>query len=88
MIGKLVVYNMEERQRVKNVDYVGSKKVERSKIEDKLKEENTIIRLDTFIDPALIRKVEGIVRDMLKEKGFQAAEVTHEITPIRRTGSR
>ncbi len=82
VVGKLVVYNMEERQRVKNVDYVGSKKVERSKIEDKLKEENTIIRLDTFIDPGLIRKVEGIVRDMMKEKGFQAAEVTHEITPI------
>ena len=47
---------MEERQRVKNVDYVGSKKVERAKIEEKLKELNTGIRLDTFIDPALIRK--------------------------------
>ena len=32
--------------------------------------------------PALIRKVEGIVRDMLKEKGFQFAEVTHEIKEI------
>ena len=80
--GKLVVYNMEERQRVKNVDYVGSKKLERSKIEEKLKTSNTVIRLDTFIDPSLIRKVEGLVRDMMKEKGFQAAEVTHEITPV------
>jgi outer membrane protein insertion porin family len=81
VVGKLIVYNMEERQRVKNVDYVGSKKVERSKIEEKLKEANTLIRLDTFVDPALIRKVEGIARDLLKEKGFQGAEVTHEITP-------
>ena len=31
-IGKIVTYNMEERQRVKIVDYVGSKKVETSKI--------------------------------------------------------
>jgi outer membrane protein insertion porin family len=82
VVGKLVVYNMEERQRVKNVDYVGSKKLERSKIEEELKKANTVIRLDTFIDPSLIRKVEGHVRDMMKEKGFQAAEVTHEITPV------
>src|ERR1700687_3316731 len=31
-IGKIVSYNMEERQRVKIVDYTGSKKVEISKI--------------------------------------------------------
>ena len=39
-IGKIVTYNMEERQRVKIVDYVGSKKVETSKIDEKLKEAN------------------------------------------------
>jgi outer membrane protein insertion porin family len=82
VIGKLVTYNMEERQRVKIVDYVGSKKIEASKIDDKLKEENAVIRLDTFVDPGLIRKVEGIVRDMMKEKGFQFASVTHEIKEV------
>ena len=82
VVGKLVVYNIEERERVKNVDYIGSKKLERPKIEEKLKEKNDIIRLDTFIDPSLIRKVEGHVRDMLKDQGFQNAEVTHEITPV------
>ena len=40
------------------------------------------IRLDTFIDAGLVRKVEGIVRDMMKEKGFQNAEVTHEIKEV------
>ena len=29
-----------------------------------------------------MRKVEGIVRDMMKEKGFTDAEVTHEIKPV------
>jgi outer membrane protein insertion porin family len=81
-IGKIVTYNMEERQRVKIVDYVGSKKIEVSKIDEKLKDANAVIRLDTFIDPGLVRKVEGIVRDMLHEKGFQFADVTHEIAPI------
>ena len=81
-IGKIVTYNMEERQRVKIVDYVGSKKIEVSKIDEKLKDANAQIRLDTFIDPALVRKVQGIVLDMLREKGFQFASVTPEIQPI------
>ncbi|MEQ1910793.1 MAG: BamA/TamA family outer membrane protein [Vicinamibacterales bacterium] len=82
VLGKLVTYQMEERQRVKIVDYTGSKKLETSKIDEKLKENNAQIRLDTFIDPALIRKIEGVIRDMMKEKGFQSAEVTHEIKPV------
>ena len=81
-IGKIITYNMEERQRVKIVDYVGSKKIEISKIDEKLKEASAQIRLDTFIDPGLVRKVEGIVRDMLREKGFQFAAVTHDIKEI------
>ena len=51
-IGKIVTYDMEERQRVKIVDYVGSKKIETSKIDDKLKEEKVELRLDTFLDEA------------------------------------
>ncbi len=82
VIGKIVTYNMEERQRVKIVDYVGSKKIEVSKIDEKLKDANAQIRLDTFIDPGLVRKVAGIVRDMLREKGFQFAEVTPDIKEI------
>jgi len=82
VVGKVVTYNMEERQRVKIVDYVGSKKIEISKIDEKLKEANAQIRLDTFIDPALVRKVQGIVTDMLREKGFQFATVTPEIKDI------
>ncbi len=81
-IGKIVTYHMEERQRVKIVDYVGSKKIEVTKIDEKLKEADAQIRLDTFIDPGLVRKVEGIVRDMLRDKGFQYADVKHEIAEV------
>src|SRR5262249_51934506 len=44
-IGKVITYNMEERQRVKIVDYVGSKKIETSKIDEKLKDASAQIRL-------------------------------------------
>jgi outer membrane protein insertion porin family len=80
--GQLITFHMEERQRVKIVDYVGTKEVETSKINERLKEAMSEIRLDTFIDPALVKKVANLVRDMLKEKGFQNAEVTPEIQPM------
>jgi outer membrane protein insertion porin family len=82
VIGKLVVYDMEERQRVKIVDYVGSKKVEQSKIDEELKKKSLQIRLDSFIDQGLIRKVAGVVRDMYAEKGYEYAEVKPEIKPV------
>jgi len=79
VVGELITYHMEERQRVKIVDYVGTKEIEVAKVNERLKDMMSEIRLDTFIDPALVRKVSGVVRDMLKEKGFQNAEVTPEI---------
>ena len=82
VIGKLVIYNMEERQRVKIVDYVGSKKVEQSKIDEELKKKGIQIRLDSFIDPGLIRRVAGVVRDMYAEKGYEFAEVKPEVKPV------
>jgi outer membrane protein insertion porin family len=81
-VGKLIAYNMEERQRVKIVDYVGTRKLEQTKIDEKLKEESAQIRLDSFIDPGSVKKVKGIIQEMLAEKGFEYATVTPEIKPI------
>ncbi len=82
VIGKVVVYRMEERQRIKIVDYVGSKKVTQSDIEEELKKKGITIRLDSFIDPGLIRRVAGIVRDMYAEKGYQFAEIKSEVKEV------
>ncbi|HTI36867.1 MAG TPA: POTRA domain-containing protein, partial [Vicinamibacterales bacterium] len=80
--GKVVVYNMEERQRVKIVDYIGSDKVDQSKIEEELRDKGIQIRLDSFIDPGLIRRVAGIVREVYASKGYMFAEVKPEIKPV------
>ena len=58
---------------IKIVDYTGSKQIESTKIDEKLKEENVSIRLDSFVDDALIRRVEGIVKRMMSEKGYTDA---------------
>jgi outer membrane protein insertion porin family len=82
VIGKLIKYDIEERQRIKIVDYTGSKELESTKIDEKLKEENVTIRLDSFVDDALIRRVKGIVKGMLSEKGYLDSSVIHSITPV------
>jgi outer membrane protein insertion porin family len=82
VVGKLITYDMEERQRIKIVDYTGSKQLESTKIDEKLKEENVTIRLDSFIDDSTIRRVKSIIKAMLSEKGYLDSKVTTEIKPI------
>jgi outer membrane protein insertion porin family len=80
--GKLVIYNMEERQRVKIVDYVGSTKVEQGAIEEELKKRGINLKIDSFIDPGLVRRVSGIVREVYGSKGYQFAEVKPVVTEL------
>ena len=82
VIGKHIIFNLEERQRVKIVDYTGSKKVDQSRIEEVMKEENVVMRHDTFIDKGTISRVEGITRRLLAEEGYLDAKVTHEIKEL------
>jgi Surface antigen variable number repeat len=83
VVGKMVIYNMEERQRIKfGPDFTGSKEIDTTKVDDKLKELNLEVRLDTFLDAGLVKKVAGVVQDMMKEKGFQNATVTPEIKEV------
>ncbi|MGH9162228.1 MAG: outer membrane protein assembly factor BamA, partial [Vicinamibacteraceae bacterium] len=52
-------------------------------IDDKLREAGAMIRLDTFLDEAGIRRVEGIIRSMLAEKGHLDAKVAHSLKPLK-----
>lgn len=80
--GKRVIYHMEERPRVKIVDYTGSTKVERTKIDEKMKELGIALRLDSFLDPAVVRRVQGLVKSFMAEKGYEFAEVTSSVEPL------
>jgi outer membrane protein insertion porin family len=82
VVGKVVVFNIEERQRIKIVDYEGVTRLDRSTIDEHLRDKGIDIRLDSFIDPGLLRRVSGAVRDLYAGKGYQFAEVTPAIKPI------
>ena len=73
--GKLAIFNMEERQRIKIVDYVGSDKIDQGKIDEELKKRGIRLNLDSFIDPGLVRRVSGVVREVYAEKGYMFVEV-------------
>jgi outer membrane protein insertion porin family len=72
--GKYVIFHMEERPRVKIVDYPDA--IDRSKLDEKMKEAGVTLRLDSFLDQGVVRRVEGILRNLMAEKGHQFAEVS------------
>jgi len=82
VVGYIVTYRMEERERVKIVQYEGSKQIDRTKIEEQLRERGIELRLDSFLDEGAIRRIKTVLRSMMAEKGFTNAEVEHKVTPV------
>ena len=88
VMGKHVIFHIEERARVKQVDYVDARgpekrlKIDSTKIEEKLREENVIIRFDTFVDDTAVRKVSRIIRDMHIEEGYLYAKIDTSQTAL------
>jgi outer membrane protein insertion porin family len=82
VVGKILTYHMEERERVKIVNYEGTKEIDRTKIDEQLRMRGIEMRLDSFRDPAAIRRVETVLREMMAEKGFTNADVKHTVTAV------
>jgi len=85
--GKNVVFHMEERSRVKVVDYVASDPQERLKvnvstIETELRDRDIRVRLDSFVDEATLRRVAGVIRELYADEGYLYADITPELTPL------
>ena len=77
---KRIIFHMEERPRVKIIDY--PEKIDRSKLDEKMKEANIALRLDSFLDQGTIRRTEGVLRAMMAEKGHQFAEVHSSVEEL------
>lgn len=81
VVGKLVTYHLEERQRAKVVSYEGSSALETAKIEEAMRDKGLTLRADAFLDPGVLARVSSTVRDLLHEKGYLDAQVTPVVTP-------
>src|SRR4030095_7661337 len=82
VVGKIVLYDMEERERVKMVDYQGSNNTGRPKIAEQLKEKGIELRLDSFLDENTLHRVDAVLAAMMAEKGFTNADIKHTVTPV------
>ena len=82
VIGKLVTYHMEERERVKIVSYDGTTKIDRAEIDEQLRARGIELRLDSFVDNGTIRRIETVLRDMMANEGFTEADVSHSVTEL------
>jgi outer membrane protein insertion porin family len=80
VVGKMVTYHMEERERVKIITYEGSEQIDRVRIEEQLRDQGIAIAIDSMLDERKILQVKNIVRQMMEEKGFNP-QITHTITP-------
>lgn len=80
--GKVIVYRMEERRRVRLVDYEGAARVSRSDIDERFKEKGIQLRLDSFLDQGIVRRAAGVIRDLYAEKGYQYSRVTPTVRDI------
>jgi outer membrane protein insertion porin family len=79
-IGKLVIFHLEERQRIRIVSYEGSDRISASDIDSRLKERGIGLRVDAFLDRAVVKQVTSVVRELYAQKGYQFAEVKPAIT--------
>ena len=84
--GKIVSFVVRERRRIQIVDYRGSKALTTTNIEDKLKEKDALIRIDTFYDPGKAKRVEEVIQQALEEKGLTFAGVKHETKSVGAAG--
>ena len=82
VVGKRVIFNFEERERVKFVTFEGSEEVDRSDIDTAMQENGLAIRVDSFLDLGMIKRVKGLVQFMFADKGYQFAEIDHEVVPL------
>lgn len=82
VVGKHVIFHLEERQRVKIVDYEPHKIVDSAKIEETLRKKGINLRLDSFIDPQVLKRVSTTIRELYAEKGYQFTEVKPAIQEL------
>ncbi len=80
--GKTVIFNIAERERVKIVSYEGSEELETDEILTNQQENGIELRLDSFIDPEMIRNVKSLIRAMFASKGYMFAEVDHAVETL------
>jgi outer membrane protein insertion porin family len=76
--GKVVIFHVQERKRIQLVDYRGSKAATRKEIEERLKDKDADLKIDSFYNDTQAKRADAVIKALLEEKGRPFATVTHE----------
>lgn len=74
--GKIVTITVVENMLISSITYKTGKKIKEGDIADKLQENNIVLTAFSYYNPAKMKKVERIVKDMLVEKGYSQGKVS------------
>jgi outer membrane protein insertion porin family len=74
--GKRVTITVVENMLISTITYKTGKKIKENDIADKLQENNIVLTAFSYYNPAKMKKVERIIKDMLLEKGYSQGKVS------------
>jgi outer membrane protein insertion porin family len=77
--GKIIKIYVEENPVIKNVIFKTGKKVKESDIVNKLKEKDENIAAHSYYNPARVQKAKETIKELLEDKGLQAARIDTEL---------
>ncbi|MEN8221985.1 MAG: outer membrane protein assembly factor BamA [Acidobacteriota bacterium] len=73
--GKAVKFLVKENPLITAIEYKTGKKIKQDDIEDKLQENSVVLAPFSYFNPAKIKKVEKIIKDLLLEKSYNDGKV-------------
>jgi outer membrane protein insertion porin family len=83
--GVTLVVTVEERPIVKDIDFVGNKKISTSQIKDRLKEGKVTVRAGAPLSLRDVARARSAIADYYVEQGFRSASVDYRIDDISKT---
>jgi len=83
VIGKHVIFHLEERVRVTTIEYAGSKDVSIAEIERVLRDKGLVRPGGGFVDESLPYKIREVLKELYAQKGYPNAiiAIKKEIVP-------
>src|SRR5262245_39229922 len=73
--GPIIVFQVNERPLIRSITYSGLKSITNAEILERLRELKADIRQDSPYDPARVDRAEGVIKQMLAERGHQNATI-------------
>jgi len=74
--GKIVIFQVQEKPIVRSIEYKGAKSITRSEILEELRKKKVGVSQESPYDPTRVKRAEGVIKQMLAEKGHQNATIT------------